>query len=52
MLGERKHANQLTDGGTSSKKSIPGKKRKLDDGKSTAKLDDQIGKKNNTILCE
>jgi hypothetical protein len=29
ILGERNHANQVTDEGTSSKKSMPGKKRSL-----------------------
>ena len=33
VLGERNHANQSTDGSTSSKNSMLGKKRKLDDGK-------------------
>ena len=33
MLEERNHANQSTDGSTSSKNSMSGKKRKLDDGK-------------------
>ena len=32
MLGERNHANQSTDGSASSKNSMSGKKRKLDDG--------------------
>ena len=33
MLGERNHANQSTGGSTSSKNSMSGKKRKMDDGK-------------------
>ncbi len=45
MLQERKNANQSIDVGASSKKSLSGKKRKLDDGKLSAKLDDQKAKK-------
>ena len=45
MLQERKNANHSTDGGASSKKSLSVKKRKLDDGKLSAKLDDQKVKK-------
>jgi hypothetical protein len=48
MLGEKKNANQSLDGGTSSKKSTSGKKRKLDGAKSTAKLDDLKAKKKST----
>jgi hypothetical protein len=44
MLGERKNTNV----DASSKKSSSGKKRKLDDGKSSAKLDDQKAKKTST----
>jgi hypothetical protein len=33
VLGEKNHANHSTDGSTSSKKSMLGKKIKLDDGK-------------------
>jgi hypothetical protein len=52
ILGERNHANQLTDGDTSSKKRTSGKKRQLNDGKSTTNLDDQKAKKKHTIQCE
>ncbi len=45
ILGERKNENQSTDGGASSKKRLSGKKRKLDDGKLSAKLEDQKAKK-------
>ena len=47
ILGERK-ANQLTDGGASSTKRTSGKKRKLEGGKLSAKLDDQKAKKKST----
>jgi hypothetical protein len=45
MLRERKNASQLTDGGASSKKRTSEKKRKLEDGKLSEKLDDQKAKK-------